>query len=109
MGFAAGFPTGQGFLRSLVDGRFILQTGNNNYSELNDPEINALFDDAIAERDPVKAGTIYQQINRKVSENAVCLPITYEKIMMWRGPRLLNTYTADSYYGRYDYASLGVR
>jgi len=109
MGFAADFPTGQGFLRPLVDGRFILQTGNNNYSELNDPEINALFDDAIAERDPAKAGTIYQQINHKVSENAVYLPITYEKIMMWRGPRLHNTYTADSYYGRYDYVSLGVR
>ena len=109
MGFAADFPTGQGFLRPLVDGRFILEAGNNNYSELNDPEINALFDDAIAERDPVKAGRIYQQINRKVSENAVYLPITYEKIMMWRGPRLVNAYTADSYYGRYDYSSLGVK
>ncbi|MGW2056458.1 ABC transporter substrate-binding protein [Streptomyces sp. NPDC001840] len=109
MGFAADFPTGQGFLRSLVDGRFVLESGNNNYSELNDPEINALFDDAIAERDPVKAGIIYQQINRKVSENAVYLPITYEKIMMWRGPRLVNAYTADSYYGRYDYVSLGVK
>ncbi|MFE7030301.1 ABC transporter substrate-binding protein [Streptomyces sp. NPDC057621] len=109
MGFAADFPTGQGFLRSLVDGRFILRTGNNNYSEINDPEINTLFDAAIAERDPGKAGTIYQKINRKVSENAVYLPITYEKIMMWRSPRLLNAYTADSYYGRYDYVSLGVK
>ncbi|WP_375165739.1 ABC transporter substrate-binding protein [Streptomyces sp.] len=109
MGFAADFPTGQGFLRPLVDGRFILEAGNNNYSELNDPEINALLDDAIAEQDPVKAGGIYGQINRKVSENAVYLPITYEKIMMWRGPRLTNAYTADSYYGRYDYVSLGVR
>ncbi|MCX4571717.1 ABC transporter substrate-binding protein [Streptomyces sp. NBC_01571] len=109
MGFAADFPTGQGFLRPLVDGRFILEAGNNNYSELDDPEINALFDRAISERDPVKAGRIYQQINRKVSENAVYMPITYEKIMMWRGPRLVNAYTADSYYGRYDYVSLGVK
>ncbi|MFI9601438.1 ABC transporter substrate-binding protein [Streptomyces sp. NPDC052043] len=108
-GFAADFPTGQGFLRSLVDGRFILETGNINYSELNDPEINALFDDAIAEQDPVKAGRIYQQINRKVSASAAYLPITYEKIMMWRGPRLANAYTADSYYGRYDYVSLGIK
>lgn len=109
MGFAADFPTGQGFLRPLVDGRFILEAGNNNYSELNDPEINALFDGAISELDPVKAGRIYGQINRKVSENAVYLPITYEKIMMWRGPRLTNAYTADSYFGRYDYVSLGVK
>ncbi|MGC9495436.1 ABC transporter substrate-binding protein [Streptomyces sp. WG7] len=109
MGFAADFPTGQGFLRPLVDGRFILKEGNNNYTELDDPEINALFDDAIAERDPVKAGSIYQQINRKVSEHAVYLPFTYEKILMWRGPRVTNAYTADAYYGRYDYVSLGVK
>ncbi|WP_253914348.1 ABC transporter substrate-binding protein [Streptomyces mayonensis] len=108
MGFAADFPTGQGFLRPLVDGRFILESGNNNYSELDDPEINDLFDDAIAERDPVRAGRIYHQINRQVSENAVYLPITYEKIMMWRGPRLTNAYTSDAYFGRYDYVSLGV-
>ncbi|MFD5052522.1 ABC transporter substrate-binding protein [Streptomyces tendae] len=109
MGFAADFPTGQGFLRPLVDGRFILKEGNNNYTELNDPEINALFDDAITEQDPVRAGSIYQQINRKVSEHAVYLPITYEKILMWRGSRVTNAYTADSYYGRYDYVSLGVK
>ncbi|MFH9573501.1 ABC transporter substrate-binding protein [Streptomyces sp. NPDC017454] len=109
MGFAADFPTGQGFLRPLVDGRFILKEGNNNYTELDDPEINALFDDAIAERDPVKAGGIYQLINRKVSEHAVYLPFTYEKILMWRGPRVTNAYTADAYYGRYDYVSLGVK
>uniref|UniRef100_UPI0035AC09CB ABC transporter substrate-binding protein n=1 Tax=Streptomyces coelicoflavus TaxID=285562 RepID=UPI0035AC09CB len=109
MGFAADFPTGQGFLRPLVDGRFILKEGNNNYTELNDPEINALFDDAIAEQDPAKAGDIYQQINRKVSEHAVYLPITYEKILMWRGARVTNAYTANSYYGRYDYVSLGVK
>ncbi len=108
-GFAADFPTGQGFLRPLADGRFILEAANINHSELNDPEINALFDDAIVERDPIKAGIIYRQINRKVSENAVYLPITYEKITMWRGPRLVNAYAADSYYGRYDYVSFGVK
>ncbi|WP_420918660.1 ABC transporter substrate-binding protein [Streptomyces coelicoflavus] len=108
-GFAADFPTGQGFLRPLADGRFILKEGNNNYAELNDPDINALFDQAITEQDPVKAGNIYQQINRKVSEHAAYLPITYEKILMWRGPRLTNVYTADSYFGRYDYVSLGVK
>ncbi|MGW0573071.1 ABC transporter substrate-binding protein [Streptomyces tauricus] len=109
MGFAADFPTGQGFLRSLVDGRFIFRRGNNNYSEINDPEINTFFDAAITERDPIKAGMIYKKINRKVSEHAVYLPITYEKVMMWRSSRLRNAYTADSYYGRYDYVSLGVR
>lgn len=108
MGWGADFPTGQGFSQPLVDGRFILQSGNNNFSELNDPAINALFDQAIAETDPAKAGDIYQQMNQKVSEAAVYLPFVYDKTITWRSDRLTNAYTSDAYNGRYDYASLGV-
>ncbi|NUK82862.1 ABC transporter substrate-binding protein [Streptomyces lunaelactis] len=108
MGWGADFPTGQGFSQPLVDGRFILQSGNNNFSELNDPAVNKLFDDAIAETDPAKAGEIYKQMNQKVSEAAVYLPFVYDKTITWRSSRLTNAYTADAYNGRYDYASLGV-
>ncbi|WP_455356817.1 ABC transporter substrate-binding protein [Streptomyces sp. SYSU K217416] len=108
MGWGADFPTGQGFSQPLVDGRFILPSGNNNFSELNDPAINKLFDDAIAETDPEKAGEIYKQMNQKVSEAAVYLPFVYDKTITWRSSRLTNAYTADAYNGRYDYASLGV-
>ncbi|MER7663557.1 MULTISPECIES: ABC transporter substrate-binding protein [unclassified Streptomyces] len=108
MGWGADFPTGQGFSQPLVDGRFILQSGNNNFSELNDPAINKLFDQAIAETDPDKAGEIYKQMNQKVSEAAVYLPFVYDKTITWRSTRLTNAYTADAYNGRYDYASLGV-
>lgn len=108
MGWGADFPTGQGFSQPLVDGRFILQSGNNNFSELNDPAINGLFDQAIAETDPAKAGDIYKQMNQKVSEAAVYLPFVYDKTITWRSTRLTNAYTSDAYNGRYDYASLGV-
>ncbi|WP_326652745.1 ABC transporter substrate-binding protein [Streptomyces sp. NBC_01750] len=108
MGWGADFPTGQGFSQPLVDGRFILQSGNNNFSELNDPAVNKLFDQAIAETDPAKAGEIYKQMNQKVSEAAVYLPFVYDKTITWRSTRLTNAYTADAYNGRYDYASLGV-
>ncbi|MFB7514167.1 ABC transporter substrate-binding protein [Streptomyces sp. NPDC056144] len=108
MGWGADFPTGQGFLQPLVDGRFILQSGNNNFSELNDKAVNGLFDQALKETDPEKAGELYKQINQKVTEAAVYLPFTHEKNIIWRGSRLTNVYTADAYNGRYDYASLGV-
>ncbi|MFD4242460.1 ABC transporter substrate-binding protein [Streptomyces sp. NPDC058525] len=108
MGWGADFPSGQGFSQPLVDGRYILQSGNNNFSELNDPAINKLFDDAIAETDPTKAGDIYKQMNQKVSEAAVYLPFVYDKTITWRSSRLTNAYTSDAYNGRYDYASLGV-
>ncbi|MFE6101620.1 ABC transporter substrate-binding protein [Streptomyces laurentii] len=108
MGWGADFPSGQGFLQPLVDGRFILQSGNNNYSEINDPAINGLFDQALKETDPAKAGELYKQINTKVSDAAIYLPFTHEKNIIWRSSRLTNVYTADAYNGRYDYASLGV-
>jgi peptide/nickel transport system substrate-binding protein len=108
MGWGADFPTGQGFLQPLTDGRFILQSGNNNFAEINDKTINGLFDKALVETDPDAAGAIYKQINEKVSEGAYYLPFTYEKNIIWRGSRLTNIYTADSFNGRYDYVSLGV-
>ncbi|WP_405998344.1 ABC transporter substrate-binding protein [Streptomyces sp. NBC_00829] len=108
MGWGADFPTGQGFSQPLVDGRFILQSGNNNFSELNDPAVNKLFDQAIAETDPAKAGEVYKQMNQKVSEAAVYLPFVYDKTITWRSTRVTNAYLADAYNGRYDYASLGV-
>ncbi|MFI8960700.1 ABC transporter substrate-binding protein [Streptomyces sp. NPDC053493] len=108
MGWGADFPSGQGYLQPLVDGRFILQSGNNNFSQLNDPAINGLFDQALKETDPDKAGELYKQINTKVSEAAVYLPFTHEKNIIWRGSRLTNVYTADAYNGRYDYTSIGV-
>ncbi|MEU1817616.1 ABC transporter substrate-binding protein [Streptomyces roseifaciens] len=108
MGWGADFPSGQGFLQPIVDGRFIQQSGNQNYPELDDPAVNKLLDDGIAETDVEKAGKVYQEANKKVMEGAWYLPFTYEKNIIWRSSRLTNVYTADAYNGRYDYASLGV-
>ncbi|MGW2599840.1 ABC transporter substrate-binding protein [Streptomyces klenkii] len=108
MGWGSDFPSGQGFLQPIADGRFIQQSGNQNYPELNDPAINKTFDEAIAETDVEKAGKLYQEANKKVMDGAWYLPFTYEKNIIWRSSRLTNVYTADIYNGRYDYASLGV-
>ncbi|MBT2385380.1 ABC transporter substrate-binding protein [Streptomyces sp. ISL-11] len=108
MGWGADFPSGQGFLQPIADGRFIQQSGNQNYPELDDPEVNKLFDQGIAETDPEKAGKFYQDANKKVMEGGWYLPFTYEKNIIWRSSRLTNVYTADAWNGRYDYSSLGV-
>ncbi len=108
MGWGADFPSGQGYLQPIADGRFITESGNQNFAEVDEPAINKLFDDAIAEIDPDKAAKIYQEANKKVTEGAWYLPFTYEKNIIWRSSRLTNVYTSDAYNGRYDYASLGV-
>lgn len=108
MGWGPDFYTGQGFLQPLVDGRFILPNGNNNYSEINDPAINGEFDQAIATTDADKAGQLYSDINHRVMQDAYYLPIVYDKALVWRSDRLTNAYTATSYSGKYDFVSLGV-
>ncbi|CAM5573281.1 peptide ABC transporter substrate-binding protein [Streptomyces xanthochromogenes] len=108
MGWGPDFASGQGFLLPLVDSKFILSNGNNNYSMLKDPAIDKLFDDAIAANTPEEAAGIYKQINQKVSEHAVYLPFVFEKNVKWRSSRLTNVYTTTNNNGFYDYASLGV-
>ncbi|KUJ64554.1 peptide ABC transporter substrate-binding protein [Streptomyces albus subsp. albus] len=107
-GWGPDFPTGQGFSQPLVDGRFIQQSGNYNYSETNDAQINKYFDQALLETDPAKAAEIYKKMNHRVADLAVEMAFVYEKNFTWRSSRLKNAYSTAAYNGRYDYVSLGV-
>ncbi|MFF4339677.1 ABC transporter substrate-binding protein [Kitasatospora sp. NPDC001540] len=107
MGWGADYPTGSGYLQPLVDGRFITQNGNNNYAEINDPEINGWFDEAAQATDPAKAAELYKKINHKVVDGAYYLPMVADKALNWRNPRLTNVYISDAF-GEVDFQALGV-
>ena len=106
--WSADFPTGQSLLQPLADSRFIQPAGNFNVAELDDPTVDDLFDAAIAEQDPAKAGSDYARINEKISDSAAYLPILFQRTVIWRGSRLTNVHTSEPWGGGYDYASLGV-
>jgi peptide/nickel transport system substrate-binding protein len=106
-GWGADFPTGYGFLSILVDGRTISPSGNNNYAELNNAEVNSLIDKAKAATDPKAAADIWGQINKIVMDEAVMVPFVYDKALNYRNPRLTNVFVTE-FYGMYDFASLGV-
>ncbi|MFF6784389.1 ABC transporter substrate-binding protein [Streptomyces sp. NPDC012510] len=107
-GWGPDFPTGQGYGQPLFDSRFIFPNGNYNESQIKDPEIDKLFDDAIASTDPAKSTALYEQMNKRLLDNADWMPFIYEKNISWRSPRLTNVYSSAAYNGRYDYVSLGV-
>ncbi|MEV7195249.1 ABC transporter substrate-binding protein [Streptomyces sp. NPDC093510] len=107
-GWGPDFPSGQGYAQPLFDSRFLIENGNYNESQIKDKKIDALFDKAIAETDPAKAGEIYKQLDKRILDNADWMPFLYEKNITWRGSRLTNAYMSDAYNGRYDYVSLGV-
>jgi len=106
-GWGADWQTGYGYLQILIDGRNILPSGNNNYAELNDPEINSLIDKARAEPDAKKAADIWAQINEKVMATATMLPYIYDKALNYRTARLTNVYV-HSAFGMLDFQALGV-
>jgi peptide/nickel transport system substrate-binding protein len=91
-GWGADYPTGAGFMQPLSDSRFIPANGNYNLPEIKDPAIDALYDQAAAETDPVKAADIYKQINQKIMEGAYYLPFVVDKALNYRNPRLTNVY-----------------
>jgi peptide/nickel transport system substrate-binding protein len=106
-GWGADFPTGYGFLSLLVDGRQILPSGNYNYAELNNADVNSMIDRAVAETDAQRAAADWGQVNKIVMDEAVMVPFLYDKALNYRGPRLTNVFVTD-FYGMYDFGSLGV-
>jgi peptide/nickel transport system substrate-binding protein len=106
-GWGADYPTGGGYLQPLADSRFITKNGNFNRSEIKDPAIDALFDQAAAEADPAKAADIYSQINHKVMEGAYVLPFVVDKALNYRNPRLTNVFVTQALC-MIDFQALGV-
>ncbi|GAA2343322.1 ABC transporter substrate-binding protein [Dactylosporangium salmoneum] len=105
--WSADFPTGYGFYPTLIDGRLILPSGNNNYAELDDPLINQQLDQVRSVGDGTRAAGIWQQINAEVMDNASMVPLTYDKVLNYRNPRLTNVFV-NQYYGTWDVTALGV-
>ncbi|WP_042369254.1 ABC transporter substrate-binding protein [Streptacidiphilus neutrinimicus] len=106
-GWGADYPTASGFLSMLVDGRQILADGNNNLSEINDPQINSLIDKAAAETDPKAAAADYTQINHMVMDQALYVPVVYDQALNYRNPRLTNVVFLQAL-GMIDFAALGT-
>jgi peptide/nickel transport system substrate-binding protein len=106
-GWGADFPTGYGYLSALADGRYLIKNGNYNLPEINDPTINGMFDQALAEPDPAKAAAIYAQINHKIMEGAYYLPFVFDRALNYRNPRLTNVYVHQGL-AMVDFQALGV-
>jgi ABC-type transport system substrate-binding protein/serine/threonine protein kinase len=102
-GWAADWPTGGGFLRSLIQ-----PDGPNNYSGLNDSEINGLVTDADNTADPAKAASLWQTIDAKVMSEGTMVPLIYVQHLVYRSPRLTNVYE-HQVLGGVDLTALGIK
>ncbi|WP_299446060.1 ABC transporter substrate-binding protein [uncultured Phycicoccus sp.] len=105
--WGADYPTEHGFLTPLVDGRMIRRGGGNwNLPELDDPEIHRLVDEAVAGDAPA-ALAAWREVEARVMEHAVLLPVVHDRTVHVRGPRLTNVYVHPAF-GLYDVHALGL-
>jgi len=108
MAWGADWPTGYGFLDQVVDGRAILASGNTNLSELNNPQVDSMLDAAIQNTDQTAREKAWGDIDKAVMDQAVIVPLTYRKDLLYRPPSATNV-TVQPSYGMYDYLIIGTK
>ncbi|MDX3523943.1 ABC transporter substrate-binding protein [Streptomyces scabiei] len=108
MQWGSDWPTGYGFLQQIVHGKAIGQSGNTNLSELNDPAVNKLLDDAIGNTDEAARTAAYTEVDKKVMEQAAIVPLTYFKVLLYRSPYATNLVSSSAFSGQYDYLNIGT-
>ncbi|MFF7589938.1 ABC transporter substrate-binding protein [Kitasatospora purpeofusca] len=108
MQWGADWPTGYGFLQQIVDGRAIKASGNSNLASLNDPAVNKLLDEAATNPDRAAREKIYGDIDKKVMEAAVYVPLTDFKVFLYRPDNATNLASTPAFSGEYDYLNIGT-
>jgi peptide/nickel transport system substrate-binding protein len=78
------------FLVPLLDGRNIQPSGNNDYGEYDNPQVNAMIDQALAEPDRDKRAALWGAIDKKIMEDAPWAPYIYDKTQIFWSERLKN-------------------
>ncbi|MEU0603846.1 ABC transporter substrate-binding protein [Streptomyces sp. NPDC006393] len=109
MEWGADWATGYGFMQQIVDGRVIRDQGNTNLSALDDPRVDSLLDRAITTLDTEQRNKLYGAIDRRVMEQAVIVPLTYFKVVLYRSPHTTNVVSSTALSGQYDYLNIGVK
>jgi peptide/nickel transport system substrate-binding protein len=101
-------PTPASFLVPLVDGRSVREVGNTNYARLNDPEINALVDQARAAGDTPESRDLWREVAAAARESLTYVPLAETRVQLLAGQRLHNGLVMQPYSG-YDLATVGIQ
>lgn len=108
MQWGADWPSGYGFLQQILNSKAISQSGNTNLSQYTNKKVDALLAQSIAEPDPAKRNALYAQIDTQAMDDAVLVPLTYFKVLLYRSPYATNVVSTAAFSGQYDYLNLGT-
>ena len=74
LGWAPDFFDAQSFIAPVFHGENIADTNNTNYSQLDDPRLNAAMDEATQLTDPAARAKAWGELDRRITELAVVVP-----------------------------------
>ncbi|MFJ1971711.1 ABC transporter substrate-binding protein [Streptomyces sp. NPDC087903] len=107
MQWGADWPSGYGFLQQILNGSAIGASGNTNLSQYDNKDVNALLEKAIGTQDKTERDSLYTQIDKKTMDDAVLVPLTYFKVLLYRPTTYTNLVSTAAFSGQYDYLNIG--
>ncbi|KUO17856.1 ABC transporter substrate-binding protein [Streptomyces dysideae] len=108
MQWGADWPTGYGFLNQILNGKAISSSGNTNLSSFDNADVNKLLDEAIQNPDEAARNAAYAEVDKKTMDEAVIVPLTYFKVLLYRSPDATNVVSSAAWSGQYDALNLGT-
>ncbi len=94
------------FWSEIADGRLIKPFGNENIALIDVAGINSALDNLVTE--PSQSQQLSAKINIQIMQRAVYLPYTYDRIMLYRNPKVVGIYVQQALGGQYDLVNVGL-
>jgi peptide/nickel transport system substrate-binding protein len=94
------------FWSEITDGRLIKPFGNENIALIDVATINNALDNLVTQ--PSQSQQLSAEINNQVMQRAVYLPYAYDRIMLYRNPKVVGIYVQQALGGQYDLVNVGL-
>jgi peptide/nickel transport system substrate-binding protein len=107
VGWLKDFSDAQTYLDPTFNGENILQTGNSNWSQLNDKALNAMMDKAKLLTDPKERAQAWGDIDKKLTEDAPAVDWVWDKTPLIRSPNVVGVASQDN--GTWDLAFTSIK
>jgi peptide/nickel transport system substrate-binding protein len=107
VGWLKDFSDAQTYLDPTFNGANILQTGNSNWSQLNDPELNKMMDDAKTITEPQERADAWGAIDKKLTELAPAVDWVWDKTPLIRSENVNGASSA--FLGQWDLAFTSIK
>ncbi|MGH2754769.1 MAG: ABC transporter substrate-binding protein, partial [Actinomycetota bacterium] len=106
-GWCKDYNSAYTFLEPLFHSKNILPSGNQNYAELDDPQMDELIDTATATAPGEEQTAAWEEANRYATETAVWVPWSWDASTLIYSDRVVNAYYLSNHSG-FDWVNVGI-